>query len=184
MTATNSQMTYQVRLGWGEAGLTQLAESNVIVIVDALESVSGDRSGNASSTDLAERALALQHRPTVYRATLRNAKATATAIYEQQLAEGGRVSINLVLAGDDGNFAVEDYLAAGAVADVLTSLGIDHSAPDVAVAAEGLRALSRAVKHLVSASAAGLALKQAGRGAEVKHAAELNADGEADRLGA
>lgn len=49
-------------------------------------------------------------------------------------------------------FAVEDHLAAGAIIAALTDLGIDHTAPDAAVAAEGFRALRRALGHLVSAS--------------------------------
>jgi len=87
-----------------------------------------------------------------------------------------------VLAGDDGGFSVEDFLAAGAIGDALSALGIDHSAPDVAVATEGFRPLTRALKHLISASAAGIELVEAGRGDEVKSAAQLDADTEATRL--
>ena len=98
------------------------------------------------------------------------------------MARGERTSINLVLVGDDeGGFAVEDYLAAGAIAEALTALGLDHSSPDVAVATEGFRALTRAVKHLFSASAAGAELVAAGRRDEVRAAAELNAEPAATR---
>lgn len=167
-----SQSTYQVRLGWGEHGLTTLAESGIVVIVDAI----------GTSEELVAKAAALPHAPVVFQASLRNATATAQAIYDEQVARGERTSINLVLAGDDdGRFAVEDYLAAGAVGDALTTLGLDHSAPDLAVAAEGFRPLTRAVKHLFSASAAGLELAQAGRRDEAKLAAEHDADPEAIR---
>jgi 2-phosphosulfolactate phosphatase len=128
----------------------------------------------------------------VFRASLRNATATAKAAYEEQVARGGRTAINLVLAGGGGlgagavssagAFAVEDYLAAGAIGNALSALGIDHSAPDVAVATEGFRPLTRALKHLLSASASGLALIEAGRRDEVKAAAELDAEPEAARL--
>lgn len=175
MTDSRAQATYQVRLGWGTAGLTQLAPAEIVVVIDAI----------GSPDVLAQQAKALPHAPTVFVASLRNATATAQAVYEEQLARAGRTTINLVLAGDDaagGGFAVEDYLAAGAIADALTTLGIDHSAPDVAVATEGFRPLKRAVKHLFSASAAGLALKAEGRGAEAKAAGELDADPAAIRL--
>jgi 2-phosphosulfolactate phosphatase len=37
----------------------------------------------------------------------------------------------------------------------LTDLGIDHSAPEAAAAAESFRALRRALRHLLSASGSG-----------------------------
>ena len=172
MTDSRAQSTYQIRLAWGEAGLTQLAPAEIVVIVDAL----------GSSGDLAASAATLPNSPTVFVTTLRNRTATAQAIYDEQVARGGRTAINLVLAGDDGAFAVEDYLAAGAVADALTSLGIDHSSPDVAVATEGFRPLTKALKHLLSASASGLSLKNEGRGDEAKAAAEVDADTQAIRV--
>ena len=213
MTDLRAQTNYQVRLGWGLAGLRELAEAQIVVIVDALGPVGGVAAVDPDGLDPAERdaatvnpaavgltadglatdgldadgldaaARALPHHPTVFVASLRNAAATAQAVYDEQVDRGDRTAINLVLAGDaDGRFAVEDYLAAGAVADALTGLGIDHSSPDAAVAAEGFRPLTRAVKHLLSASAAGLELKRAGRHDEVKAAGELNAETEAIRL--
>ncbi|MFV0434833.1 MAG: 2-phosphosulfolactate phosphatase [Leucobacter sp.] len=172
MTDSRSQSTYQVRLGWGSDGLARLANAGIVVIVDAI----------GSSDGLAAEAAALSYAPTVFVASLRNASATANAVYEEQIDRGGRTAINLVLAGDGGVFAVEDYLAAGAIGDALSGLGIDHSAPDVAVATEGFRPLGRALKHLLSASAAGLALAEVGRRDEVRAAAELDAESEAIRL--
>lgn len=172
MTETRAQSTYQVRLGWGQTGLTHLAVAEVMVVVDAL----------GTSTDLIDGALALPHAPTVFAASLRNAAATAAAIHAEQLARGGRTAINLVLAGDGGAFAVEDYLVAGAIGDELTSRGIDHTAPDLAVAIEGFRPLTRAVKHLISASAAGLAARAEGNAEAVRAAGELNAESEAQRI--
>lgn len=169
MTDFHSQSTYQVRLGWGEQALTQLAQAGIVVVVDAIQT-------DGSAASHAELARALPHSPTVYIVSLRNRAVTAQAIYDEQVARGGRTAINLVLVGDNGSFAVEDYLAAGAIADSLTALGIDHSAPDVAVATEGFRPLTRALKHLLSACAAGQALKAVGRADEAKFAAELDAD--------
>lgn len=173
MTDFRAQSTYQVRLGWGDAALTGLAESGIVIVVDAI----------GESAELENLATHLSHSPTVFRGSLRNATATARATYDEQVARGGRTSINLVLAGDgSGGFAVEDYLAAGAIGDALSALGIDHSAPDLAVANEGFRPLKRAVKHLFSASAAGLALTAEGRRDDVKAAAELDADTEATKV--
>lgn len=175
MADSASQSNYQVRLSWGAQGLTRLAEAGVVVIVDAI----------GTSDELSAQAAVLPHAPVVFAASLRNATATAKAVYDEQIARGGRTAINLVLAGDDeGRFAVEDYLAAGAIGDALTALGIDHSAPDVAVATEGFRPLTRALKHLLSASASGLALTEAGRRDEVKAAADWDAEAEAIRVGA
>ncbi|MGI8394586.1 2-phosphosulfolactate phosphatase [Leucobacter sp. W1038] len=177
MTDPRSQSTYQVRLGWGADALTRLAESGIVVVIDVL----GPDDGLAA--ELAAQAAALPHEPAVFLGSLRNATATAKAIVDEQVARGGRTSINLVLAGDNGGFSVEDFLAAGAIGDAISALGIDHSAPDVAVATEGFRPLTRALKHLISASAAGIELARAGRGDEVKSAAQLDADTEATRLG-
>lgn len=174
MSDARAQSIYQVRLGWGAEGITRLAPAEVFVIVDAI----------GSADELAAQAAALANAPTVFIASLRNATATANAVYEEQLARGSRIAINFVLAGENGGFAVEDYLAAGAVADALSVLGLDHSAPEVAVAIEGFRPLTRAVKHLFSASTAGLELTEAGRRDEVKAAAQLDADSHATRLDA
>lgn len=175
MTDARAQSNFQVRLDWGAAGLARLAESGVVVIVDAIS--------DATDEKLAIEAAALPHQPTVFLGSLRNATATARAVFDEQIARGDRTSINLVLVGDSaGGFAVEDYLAAGAIGDALTTLGIDHSAPDVAVAAEGFRPLKRALKHLLSASAAGQALAQAGRRDAAKFAAEFDAEADATKF--
>lgn len=171
MTDPRAQSTYQVRLGWGAEGLERLAPAGIVVVVDAI----GDPSG------LAARAAEHAAEATVLLGSLRNATATAQAVLDEQVARGGRTAINLVLAGDEGRFAVEDYLAAGAIGDALSARGIDHTAPDVAVATEGFRPLGRALKHLLSASASGLELAAAGRRDEVIAAAQVDAEGEATR---
>jgi 2-phosphosulfolactate phosphatase len=176
MSDVRAQWTYQVRLDWGVGGLSRLADAEVVIVIDAI------RQSDETVLQLAAQAAAQAHQPTVFVASLRNATATAQAAYAEQLERGGRTAINLVLAGDEsGGFAVEDYLAAGAIGDALTARGIDHTAPDLAVAIEGFRSLTRAVKHLFSASAAGQALGAEGRREEVKVASELDADTEAIR---
>ncbi|MCB1274290.1 MAG: 2-phosphosulfolactate phosphatase [Leucobacter sp.] len=181
MADSRAQQTYQVRLGWGAAGLRQLAKSGIVVVVDAIGAAPEGEPSEASL--LAADAAALPHAPLVFVASLRNATATAKAVYAEQVARGGRTAINLVLVGDgEGGFAVEDYLAAGAIGDALSALGLDHSSPDVAVATEGFRPLTRALKHLFSASASGLALTDAGRRDEVRAAAQHDAEDRAAQV--
>ena len=166
MTDARAQATYQVRLDWGVEAFDRLAPAEIVVVVDAI----GEDSALAAR--VSDRAAGA----TVFSGSLRNATATAQAVIDEQLARGGRSAINLVLAGDDGRFAVEDYLAAGAIGDALSARGIDHTAPDVAVATEGFRPLGRALKHLLSASASGSELSKAGRRDEVIAAAQVDAE--------
>lgn len=192
MTDPRAQATYQVRLGWGRVALAELAASEIVVIVDVLDTDPTDTDptgatrgagaeGHETARGLAADAAALPQRPTVFLGSLRNATATAQAVVDEQLARGGRTAINLVLVGDRGRFAVEDYLAAGAIGDALSARGLDHTAPDLAVATEGFRPLTRAVKHLISASAAGIELSLAGRRDEVKAASEYDVEAAAAR---
>lgn len=171
MTDPRAQATYQVRLDWGIGALERLSPAEIVVVVDAIST------DQAFADRVAERSAGA----TVFVGSLRNATATAQAILDEQVARGGRTAINLVLAGDEGRFAVEDYLAAGAIGDALSARGIDHTAPDVAVATEGFRPLGRAVKHLLSASAAGLELSASGRRDEAIDAAQVDAEAEATR---
>ncbi|MFC7765791.1 hypothetical protein [Leucobacter soli] len=196
MTDSRSQQTYQVRLGWGRTGssglrprasswssmrsqaLTRLPEP---MRLPAPPGSTGRILGRGTARSARRRAAARPDRVPRFPAQrdrhgsggLRGADRPGRAHVDQPGARRRR-----------GGFAVEDYLAAGAIADALTTLGIDHSAPDVAVAAEGFRPLKRAVKHLFAASAAGQELKAAGHGHAAKAAAELDADGEAIRFGA
>ena len=101
----------------------------------------------------------------------------------EQERRGARTSIAVIAAGEltgrDApaavRFAVEDQLGAGAVVDALGSLGIDHTSPDAAVAAESFRALRRAVKHLLTASGSGIELTGRGLRDEVLAAAAVDA---------
>ncbi|WEK62245.1 MAG: 2-phosphosulfolactate phosphatase [Candidatus Microbacterium colombiense] len=185
------QSTYQVRLDWGLAGLERLADADVVVIVDVLffSSRLADAVG-AADVDLAEAAAwsddavapalavtAAASGATVLVGGLRNASAVARAVQSVQEQRRARTSVALIAAGErdassDLRFAVEDHLGAGAIIAALTDLGIDHTAPDAAVAAEGFRALRRALGHLVSASGSGRDASDAG---SVAAASELDA---------
>ncbi len=114
---------------------------------------------------------------------LRNATAVARTVYAEQERRGARTSIAIVACGEltgraaDAHlrFAVEDQLGAGAIVDALGTLGIDHTSPEAAVAGESFRALSRAARHLVTASGSGRELADAGRVDEVVAAAAVDA---------
>lgn len=166
------QSTYQVRLDWGLAGLERLADADVVVIVDVLHFSSrlADAVLDGAEVDLAEAAswsvdavapalavTAAAGGATVLVGGIRNASAVARTVQAVQERRQARTSVVVIAAGErDGSndlrFAVEDHLGAGAIIAALTDRGIDHTSPDAAVAAEGFRALRRALGHLISAS--------------------------------
>ena len=175
MPSPFDQSTYQVRLDWGLAGLERLAETDVVVIVDVLHFSSrvADAVAEGAAVDVAEAGTwssdsvapaiavtAAAGGSTVLVGGIRNASAVARAIQTIQEQRQARTSVALIATGErdasnDVRFAVEDQLGAGAIIAALTDLGIDHTAPDAAVAAEGFRALRRALGHLLSASGSG-----------------------------
>ncbi|MFD5224588.1 2-phosphosulfolactate phosphatase [Microbacterium sp. NPDC058342] len=204
MPSPFDQSPYQVRLEWGTEGLTRLASADVVVVVDVLRfsstladvAAAGEtvaledaRAWSSNGADVA--AAAAETGAVVLVGGIRNAAATARAIMSLQERRSARTSVTVVAAGErasDGalRFAVEDQLGAGAVIAALTDLGIDHAAPEAAVAAESFRALRRALRHLLSASGSGRELvdgvastarmAQAGiRPATTAEAAELDA---------
>jgi len=168
MPSPFDQSTYQVRLEWGVEGLDRLASADVVVVVDVLRfsSTVADAVASGSSVSLADavgwsrNGAAVASRAgdsVVLVGSLRNASAVARAIATLQERRQARTSVAVIAAGEADaagtlRFAVEDHLGAGAVIAALTDLGIDHTAPDAAVAAEGFRALTRALRHMVSAS--------------------------------
>jgi len=73
---------------------------------------------------------------------------------QQQLAD--RAIVAVVAGGtDEGGFAVEDFLAAGAVVDALATVGIDFNSPEAASACAAYEGLRNATLHLTSASETG-----------------------------
>lgn len=172
MPSPFDQSTYQVRLDWGTAGLARLAPADVVVIVDVLrfsstiidataagsrvvaaETESWSRNGGAVAAAAPSDAIVLV-------GGLRNASAVARAVQTIQERRQERTSVAVIAAGevDDAGalrFAVEDQLGAGAIVLALSDRGIDHTAPDAAVAAEGFRALRGALRHMIGASGSG-----------------------------
>lgn len=192
------QQTYQVRSEWGVDGLGRLAPADIVIVIDvlgfgatvmdAVANGNGYVSGEAAQPSTADgagvaAAAALDGKAVVLLGGLRNAAAVARAARTEQERRGGRTSIAVIAAGKltapgaqaPLRIATEDQLGAGAVIDALGSLGIDHTSPEAAVAAEGFRALRGAVRHLVAATASGRELAADGRGDEVAHAAAVDA---------
>lgn len=169
MPSPFDQSTYQVRLDWGAAGLARLAPADIVVVVDVLRfsSTVADAVASGAEVDLVDArewsrngaAVAATAAPDteVFVGGLRNASAVARAVQVVQERRQARTSVAIIAAGETDaagelRFAVEDQLGAGAIVAALTDLGIDHTAPDAAVAAESFRALRRALRHLVGAS--------------------------------
>jgi hypothetical protein len=155
---SESQATYQVRFDWGIAGAAATEEgADAVIWVDQLTAgeAAGDQAGAAASTaELPEPEGAL------VLATLQNARAVADWVLERQHERGGRFRVTVIAAGGvraDGSprFSVEDLLAAGAVIDALTELGLDHCSPEAAAAAAAYAGLKNATKHLVKNSVTG-----------------------------
>lgn len=191
------QSTYQVRMEWGVAGLSRLAPADIVVVVDVLRFsstvIAAVERGEAYPLDAAAHAVSVNGAAVAEAAAargavvllggLRNAAAVAASVLAEQQRRAARTSVAVIAAGEltgrDAaatlRFAVEDQLGAGAVVAALGDLGIDHTSPDAAVAAEAARALGRASTHLLTASGSGLELIAQGKRDEVLAAAARDA---------
>ena len=172
MPSPFDQSTYQVRLDWGTAGLARLAPADIVVVVDVLrfsstviDVVASGQNVVSTQTEQWSRngaavVAASSPEATVLVGGIRNAAAVARAVQTIQERRQARTSVAVIAAGemDAGGalrFAVEDQLGAGAIVSALSDRGIDHTAPDAAVAAEGFRALRGALRHMIGASGSG-----------------------------
>lgn len=147
------QERYQVRFEWAEAGAVAVASNaDVLVWVDAIE-----------EPNAAAPLAAVPEARVVLAADLSEAHAVAQWIIDYQLRRGERISIAIIAAGSSRNgatrFAVEDLLAAGAIIDKLSALGLDATSPEAAATESAYRGLERATSHLMTASTTGLAHK-------------------------
>ena len=151
MSEAQLQAAYQVRFDWGTDGARAIATgAHVVVWVDQLGT-------EAAPTEVETVA-----------GTLETAAELAAWSLERQTELGGRFTIAVVAAGvtrPDGSlrFAVEDLLAAGAVIEALSEVGIDHQSPEAAAAAAAYLGLRNATRHLISASVTSRELADEGR---------------------
>lgn len=187
MPETADQSRYQIRFEWGASGVRRLAASDVVVIVDVLsastevvDAVAAGRAVPLAETGVAGLAVdANDAGALVLLGALRNAASVAAAVLAEQQRRGARTSVAVIAAGDADaagwRAAVEDQLGAGAVIDALGSLGLDHTSPEAAAACESFRGLQSAVRHLLTASASGQTLLEAGEREAVLAAATLDA---------
>lgn len=176
MPSPFDQSTYQVRLDWGVDGLARLAPADIVVVVDVLRfsSTVADEVARGREVGLADAQAWSRNGAAVADAAsealvllggIRNAAAVARAVQTVQERRQARTSVAVIAAGEADaagvvRFATEDQLGAGAIVAALTDLGIDHTAPEAAVAAEGFRALRRALRHLVAATGSGRELAE------------------------
>lgn len=166
---TQPQQPYQVRLDWGLAGFQALApQADVVILVDALPAVDARFSLNTPLSGYR-----------VIAASFANRTAVAEWVLARQTDKGDRFTVAVIAAGErraDGTFrvAVEDALAAGAVVDALSNLGIDHSSPEAAAASVAFEGLTRAVRHMVGASETGQQLGAQGLGEQVHAASQID----------
>lgn len=178
MPSPFDQSSYQVRFEWGTEGLARLAPADIVVAVDVLrfsstlaDAVAAGRripleeavlwSTNGAAVAAAASAPGVGRAPsTVLIGGIRNAAAVARAVMTLQERQGTRASVSIIAAGELGptgelRFAVEDQLGAGAIIDALCDLGIDHSSPEAAAAAEAFRALRPGLRHMLIGSGSG-----------------------------
>lgn len=156
-----AQASYQVRFDQGITGARRVSGGvDVVVWVDVL-------------ADVPSQAVAdLPAGPAVLEAGFIDAAAVAAWLLSEQERLGRRLFIAIVAAGgDDGAFAADDVLAAGAVVDALVDLGVDDTSPEAAVACGAFTSLRRAVRHLTGASGSGRAAVASGVDAAAVHAA-------------
>jgi hypothetical protein len=140
----NEQSRYQVRFDFGFDGARAVGtDADVIVWVDAL---------GGQSPALAD----LPSAAAVIVTGLANARAAADWVMAEQLRLEKRFATAVIAAGalrkGSWRYAVEDHLAAGAVIDRLSELGLDATSPEASAAEASYRTLSRAVGHLMTAS--------------------------------
>lgn len=148
VTSPRIQSRFQVRFDWGLDGASAIGHgAHIVVWADAL------------ATPGAPDPLAVEG-PAIIAATQGSAAAAAQWILDRQAELGDRAVVAVVAAGtDDGRFAVEDLLAAGAVVDALSTLGIDSTSPEAAAASAAFEGLRNATLHLLSASVTGQGLE-------------------------
>ena len=164
MTDPRIQSRFQVRFDWGLDGAAVIGDgAHIVVWADAL------------ATPGAPDPLTIEGLAVIV-ATQGSAAAAAQWILDRQTELGDRAVVAVVAAGtDDGRFAVEDFLAAGAVIDALSTLGIDSTSPEAAAASAAFEGLRTATLHLLSASVTGQGLDREAIAAakEVATATEL-----------
>jgi len=165
VNAATNQSQYQVRFDWGMDGAAAIAPgAHIVIWADALVT--------AGAPDPAR----LDVEGAVLLGSVGNRAAVAEWVLARQAELGDRAIVAVVAAGtDEGRFAVEDLLAAGAVIDAIAALGIDFVSPEAAAAIGAFEGLRNATTHVLSASVTGKRLLAGGSGSVVADAKISNA---------
>lgn len=152
MNDPRNQTQYQVRFDWGVEGAAAISPgAHILVWADAL------------ATEGAPDPATLPVDCAVIVGSVGNRAAVAQWVLDRQAALGDRAIVAVVAAGtDDGRFAVEDFLAAGAVIDAISDVGIDFTSPEAAAAIGAYAGLRNATAHVLTASVTGKQLAAAG----------------------
>lgn len=160
--AAHMQAKYQVRLDWGVDGAAAIArDADVVVWVDVLPPVGPhEEAPTPAATTPTDTTTPIPGTGAVLAGGLTDASAVAAWVLDEQVRLGRRAMVALVAAGDrtasgSPRFAVEDFLAAGAIVDALARLGIDYCSPEAAAASAAFTGLRGAVAHLLTASVSG-----------------------------
>jgi hypothetical protein len=159
-----NQPQYQIRFDWGVDGAQAITEgAHILVWVDALK------------TQFAADPRLIEHNGLLVEGTVGGAEALAHWVLARQVEVGDRVTVAVVAAGsDEGRFAVEDLLAAGAVIDALAEVGIDYISPEAAAAVGAYAGLRNATGHVLSACVTGQQIIDREGRAAVEQAREAN----------
>jgi len=147
-----NQSQYQVRFDWGIGGAAAIAPgAHVLVWADTLVTA-GAPDPAALDVDCA-----------IILGSVGNRAAVAQWVLDRQTEIGDRAVVAVVAAGtDDGRFAVEDLLTAGALIDAISDVGIDFTSPEAAAAIGAYTGLRNATSHVLSASVTGKQLAASG----------------------
>ena len=166
MSEARNQTQYQVRFDWGLEGAAAIAPgAHILIWADAL-ATAGAPDPAALAVDCA-----------VVIGSVGNRVAVAQWVLDRQAELGDRAVVAVVAAGsDDGRFAVEDLLAAGAVIDAIADVGIDFTSPEAAAAVGAFVGLRNAASHVLTASVTGKELAANGQQAVIDAARSANAD--------
>jgi len=161
MNDPRNQSKYQIRFDWGYDGAEAITQgAHIVVWADAL------------ATGEAFDAARIAAGPAIVAGTVGSAKHVAAWVLEKQVELGDRATVAVVAAGrDGGGFAVEDLLAAGAVIDAISAVGIDFISPEAAAAVGAYAGLRNATSHVLTASVTGQEIIAA-QGREVIEAAK------------
>jgi len=140
-----NQTQYQVRFDWGMDGAAAIAPgAHIIIWADALVTPGAPDPATLDTT------------AAVLAGSVGSRAAVADWVLARQAELGDRAIVAVIAAGtDDGRFAVEDLLAAGAVIDAIAALGIDFVSPEAAAAIGAYEGLRNATSHVLSASTTG-----------------------------